>query len=260
MRMEGKSVVITGAAQGIGEGIARRLAGEGAAVTIADINGERASEVAADITAGGGRAIAAAADVADREQVGAALDATIEAFGSLDVMFNNAGFNRPMQFLDVTRENWDAIMAVNGWGVLLGTQEAVRRMIDQGTGGKIINTASMVSRQAFPPFAPYCASKFAVVALTQAAARAFAVHDITVNGFAPGVVETPLWDQLDPDLMAIGEAERPGQALEEFASAIIRGRTATPDDITGTALFLASADSDYMTGQIVMIDGGMALV
>jgi len=258
--MEGKSVVITGAAQGIGEGIARRLAGEGAAVTIADLNGDGAAEVAADITAGGGRAIGVGADVTDREQVGAALDAAIETFGSLDVMFNNAGFNRPMQFLDVTRENWDAIMAVNGWGVVLGTQEAARRMIDQGTGGKIINTASMAGRQGFPAFAPYCASKFAVIALTQAAARGLAAHDITVNGFAPGVVETPLWEKLDLDLMEIGESERPGQAIEEFSEAILRGRKAMPDDITGTALFLASADSDYMTGQIVMIDGGMALV
>ena len=260
MRMEGKSVAITGAAQGIGEGIARRLAGEGAAVTIVDINGSLAAEVAADITGGGGRAIGVAADVTDREQVGAALDAAVEAFGSLDVMFNNAGFNRPMQFLDVTRENWDAIMTVNGWGVLMGTQEAVRRMIAQGTGGKIINTASMAGRQAFPPVAPYCASKFAVIALTQAAARAFAGHDITVNGFAPGVVETPLWEKLDLDLMEIGESERPGQAIEDFSASIIRGRKATPDDIVGTALFLASSDSDYMTGQIVMIDGGMALV
>ena len=167
---------------------------------------------------------------------------------------------RPVQFLDVTRENWDTIMTVNDWGVLLCTQEAVRRMIAQGTGGKIINTTSMAGRQAFPPVAPYCSSKFAVIALTQAAARAFAEHDITVNGFAPGVVETPLWEKLDLDLMEIGESERPGQAIEDFSAVIIRGRKATPDDITGTALFLASSDSDYMTGQIVMIDGGMALV
>ncbi len=260
MRMEGKSVVVTGSAQGIGKGIALRLAAEGASVMIADLNGAGAAEAASQIVAAGGRAIAAATDVADRAQVSAVMDATLEAFGSLDVVFNNAGFNRPMNLLEVTRENWEAIMAVNGWGVLLGTQEAAKRMIANRSGGKIINTASITGRQAFPTFAPYCASKFAVIALTQAAARGLAAHDITVNAFAPGVVDTPLWEKLDQDLMEIGASERPGQAIEEFSAGILRGRAATTEDIAGTALYLASSDSDYMTGQVVMIDGGMALV
>ncbi len=126
--------------------------------------------------------------------------------------------------------------------------------------GKIVNTSSIAGRQGFPSFAPYCASKFAVNALTQAASRALAEHDITCNAFAPGVVDTPLWTRLDADLISIGDAASPGQAMADFAAGILRGRPAVPADIVGTAVYLASSDSDYMTGQIVMIDGGMVLV
>ena len=133
-------------------------------------------------------------------------------------------------------------------------------MIAQGTGGKIINTASIASRQGFDNVAPYCASKFAVVSLTQSAARDLAKHNITVTGFAPGVVATEMWEEVDRDLMEIGASSRPGKAMEEFAADILKGRVADPVDITGTPTILASKDSDYMTGQIVMIDGGMTLV
>jgi meso-butanediol dehydrogenase/(S,S)-butanediol dehydrogenase/diacetyl reductase len=165
----------------------------------------------------------------------------------------------------VTDENWRFIMDVNGLGCLIGIQEAARQMIaqgaaDGGTAGKIINTASIASRQGFDNVAPYCASKWAVVSLTQSAARDLAKHDITVTGFAPGVVATEMWEQVDRDLMEIGAADRPGQAMEEFSSDILKGRVARPQDITGTTTFLASRASDYMTGQIVMIDGGMTLV
>ena len=131
-------------------------------------------------------------------------------------------------------------MRNNGLGVLIGTQEAAKQMIDQGTGGKIINTASIAGRQGFDNVVPYCASKFAVVSLTQSAARDLAKHDITVTGFAPGVVNTELWDTLDKDLMELGVSERPGQAMEEFSADILRGRVARPEDITGTTTFLAS--------------------
>lgn len=259
-RLHGKSVVVTGGAQGIGRGIALRLAEEGASVTVGDLNLKGAQETASVIESAGGRANAVEVDVVDREAVRAMLDTAGEAFGGVDVVFNNAGFNQPMPFLEVSRDNWDAVVGVNGWGVLLGTQEAAKKMIAQGGGGKIINTASIASRQGYASFVSYSASKFAVVAITQAGARALASHDITVNAFAPGVVDTPLWEQLDRDLMDIGDAERPGQAFEEFSSGILRGRAATPADIAGTAVFLASSDSDYMTGQVVMIDGGMVLV
>jgi meso-butanediol dehydrogenase/(S,S)-butanediol dehydrogenase/diacetyl reductase len=209
---------------------------------------------------GAGRSVGVRTDVTKREDIRAAIDLAVKEFGALNVMFNNAGVNKPLNFLDVTRDNWDFIMNVNAWAVLIGIQEGAKQMIKQGSGGKIINTASIASRQGFDNIAPYCASKFAVISLTQSAARAFAKNKITVNGFAPGVVATPLWEQLDKDLMALGVSEKPGQAMENFSAGILMGRPATEKDIIGTTTFLAAPDSDYMTGQIIMIDGGMVLV
>ncbi|MCA1241563.1 SDR family oxidoreductase [Stappia stellulata] len=263
-RVSGRACLVTGAAQGIGRAIGEALLDEGADVCFADINGEKAAHVAGEnaerAAAGGGKVMAAVVDVSKRDQVRDMIARVADAFGRVDVKFNNAGVNRPMNFLDVTEENWRFIMDVNGLGVLIGMQEAARQMIAQGGGGKIVNTASIASRQGFDNVAPYCASKWAVVSLTQSGARDLARHDITVTGFAPGVVATEMWEEVDRDLMAIGASERPGQAMEEFSSEILKGRVATPADITGTTTFLASRDSDYMTGQIVMIDGGMTLV
>jgi meso-butanediol dehydrogenase/(S,S)-butanediol dehydrogenase/diacetyl reductase len=263
-RVSGRSCVVTGAAQGIGRAIGEALLDEGADVCFADINAERLNDV---VNANTSRAVKAGAkitqctvDVTNRDQVRMMIAHAVSIFGKLDVKFNNAGVNRPMNFLDVTEENWKFIMDTNGLGVLIGTQEAARQMIAQGHGGKIINTASVASRQGYDNVASYCASKWAVVSLTQSGARDLAKHDITVTGFAPGVVATEMWDQVDLDLMEIGVSERPGQALEEFSTNILKGRVAKPHDITGTTTFLASKDSDYMTGQIIMIDGGMVLI
>jgi meso-butanediol dehydrogenase / (S,S)-butanediol dehydrogenase / diacetyl reductase len=263
-RLDDSVCIVTGAAQGIGRAIGEALLDEGAKVCFADINGDKVAEVAeANRSRMNGRASNVTShqvDVTDRVQVRAMIAHTVGKFGRLDVKFNNAGVNKPMNFLDVTEDNWNFIMGINGLGCLIGMQEAARQMITQGGGGKIINTASIASRQGFGNVAPYCASKFAVVSLTQSGARDLAKHDITVTGFAPGVVATEMWEQVDQDLMDIGAADRPGQAMEEFAAEILKGRVAKPVDITGTTTFLASRDSDYMTGQIVMIDGGMTLV
>lgn len=258
-RVAGRGIVITGAGSGLGSGLAQGLAREGARVGVLDLSREAAEGVCAAIESSGGVAIPLVADVRSRAALASAFDTFIERFGQLDVVFNNAGFNVPMHFLDVTEDNWHSIMDVNALGTLLGMQEAARRMIPRG-GGKIINTSSIAGRQGYPSFAPYSASKFAVNALTQAGARALAEYDITVNAFAPGVVETPLWKQLDADLIAIGDAENPGDAMAAFTAGILRGRAAKPEDLIGTALFLASSDSDYLTGQVFMVDGGMVLV
>jgi meso-butanediol dehydrogenase / (S,S)-butanediol dehydrogenase / diacetyl reductase len=258
-RVAGKGIVITGAGSGMGRAFAVALAHEGATVGVLDLDATAARRVQVEIEADGGAAVALAADVSNRAQVAAALDAFLIDAGRLDVLFNNAGFNRPMRLLDVTEENWHAVMDVNALGTLLGIQEGAKRMIPHRSG-KIINTSSIAGRQGYPSFAPYCASKFAVNALTQAAARALAEHDITCNAFAPGVVDTPLWTQLDADLLEIGDSTEPGQAMTDFASGILRGRPATPQDLVGTALFLASSDSDYLTGAVLMADGGMVLV
>lgn len=263
-RLTGRSCIVTGAAQGIGRAIAEALLTEGADVCFADINAEKVADISQSYetlaAASGGRVLSAAVDVTSRDQVRAMIAKTTDAFGKLDVKFNNAGVNKPMNFMDVTEENWKFIMDINGLGVLIGMQEAARQMMAQGTGGKIINTASVASRQGFANVAPYCASKWAVVSLTQSGARDLARHNITVTGFAPGVVATEMWEEVDRDLMAIGASERPGQAMEEFSADILKGRVAQTKDVTGTTTFLASSESDYMTGQIVMIDGGMTLV
>ena len=258
-RVAGKGIVITGAGSGMGRAFALGLAREGASVGVLDRDPEAAEAVAAAVRAEGACAVALTADVSVRAQVAAALDRFADELGQLDVLFNNAGFNRPMHLLDVTEDNWHSIMDVNALGTLIGIQEGARRMIPHRSG-KIVNTSSIAGRQGYPSFAPYCASKFAVNALTQAAARALAEHDITCNAFAPGVVDTPLWTKLDADLQEIGDADRPGQAMADFSAGILRGRPATPEDLVGTAMFLASADSDYLTGQVIMADGGMVLV
>lgn len=254
--LKGKRAIVTGAGRGIGAEIARDLSRRGARVMVADLNADAAEKVAGGIE----NAAACTVDVSDRASTRAMIDATVDAFGGLDVIFNNAGISQTCPFMDVTDEDFDRIMAVNGRGVLIGTQEAARQMIAQGTGGKIINTASIAAKQGYPLFAHYCASKFAVAALTQAAARALAEHKITVNCFGPGVVRTELWEQLDREFIERGVTEKPDEAIDGFSENILLGRYSTPEDIVGVTSFLASPASDYITGQTVMVDGGMVLI
>ncbi len=256
-RLAGRTVLVTGAGSGIGAALCRGMADEGAAVVVTDRDEPGAAAVAESIRDGGGRALALRLDVTSRAETRAAIERAGTEFGQLDVMFNNAGFNEPQKFLDITEEVWDRIMRVNAFGVVVGSQEAARQFIRQGSGGKIVNTASIAGRQGFPSFAPYSASKAAVISLTQAGARALAEHRITVNAFAPGVVRTPLWDKLDRDLTEIGEGDA---GFASMSSGIILGRPAEPADIVPTAVFLAGPDSDYITGQVIAIDGGMVLV
>ncbi len=260
-RLQNKVVMITGGAQGIGEGIARRVASEGASVAIADLNGDKAKSVADSLKGEGAPgAIGVRVDVGDRAQVQAAIMAVVDRFGRLDVLFNNAGFNKPVPFLEVDENNFNSIMRVNAWGVMVGIQEGAKQMIAQGGGGKIINTASIAGRQGYAEFAPYCCSKSSVISLTQAGAREFAKHKITVNAFAPGVVVTPLWDGLEQDMIDKGVIKKKGEFIESFSANILLGYPSKPKDLAGMAAFLASSDSDYITGQVIMADGGMILV
>lgn len=257
-RLADRVVVVTGGGSGIGAAIAEACAAHGARVAVVDRDRDAAGAVAEGI---GDAALPVVADVTDRASVARGLDQVQETFGRLDVVFNNAGVNTPMRFLDVTEENFRRVLEVNALGVLIGTQEAARRFLAQepvgGVRGKVVNTASIAGRTGFPDFAPYSASKAAVISLTQSAARALAAERITVNAFSPGVVATPLWQQLDADLAGIGAADA---GFDSMAGDILLGRPAEPSDIAPTAVYLASADSDYMTGQVVAIDGGMVLV
>lgn len=262
-RLAGKNCLITGAARGMGAAVAEYYAAQGAKVCVADINLEGCEEVVQRIKDKGGEAIAVKLNVTDREEVRAAVQATVDAFGSINVMLNNAGINKPLMFLDITEENWHQIMDVNALGCLLGMQEAAKQMIAQGKENgpyKIINVGSILSRQAFDDVVPYACSKHAVLAMINGGAKALVDHNITVNGYGPGVVRTELWEQLDKDLVAIGKFDKQGQSMDELAkNMILMKRYSYPEDVVGTAAFLASPESDYMTGQLLMIDGGMIM-
>lgn len=255
-----KVIIVTGAGRGLGAGIAGDLARNGARVAVADLNAENAASVAEQIKQAGGDATSVSVDVSDRSQVKAMIAKVVEKFGRLDVLFNNAGISQTCPFMDVTEEDFTRIYKVNSLGVLIGTQEAVRQMRAQGHGGKIVNTASIAGKQGWPDYAHYCASKFAVVALTQAAARSFAGDRITVNCFAPGVVATELWKQLDEEAIQHGITSKPEQLITEFSANVLLGRVSVPKDIVGVTTFLASDASDYITGQTIMVDGGMVLI
>ena len=176
------------------------------------------------------------------------------------MIFNNAGMNRPRNFMEVDEENFNEIVRVNTWGVIVCTQEAARQMIAQGSGGKIVNTGSIASRQGYWDFVPYCVAKFGTLAITQATARGLIEHGITVNAFAPGVVDTPMWVGLNEDIRAIHDHPADADPMRDFAASTLIGRPASPAELAPFLVYLASAESDYMTGQMYMVDGGQILV
>lgn len=258
-RLEGKTCIVTGAAMGIGRAVAVRLAEEGANVVLGDIEKSLAAQASADIERSGGSAVSHWVDVSERASVSELIAYAADRFGSLDVMFNNAGVAQAVPILDTTQAQWERLMRINGLGVLIGIQEAAKQFLRQGTGGKIVNTASVAGKQGFALVGAYSASKFAVVGLTQAAARELAANQITVNGFCPGIVATELWRNLDEQIMQTGRTSKAGEAMAEFSQDILLGRVSTPEDCAGIAAYLASSDSDYMTGQCIQVDGGMIL-
>ena len=264
-RLKGKNILITGAARGMGAANAICFAEQGANVCVGDLDLDEAMKVADQINAdGNGKAIAVKMDVTSRADNAAAVATTVEAFGSINVGLFNAGLNKPRFFMDIDEDNWDMIMNVNTKAMWLGMQETARQMIAQGPMEdhpyKIINVGSIASRKPLVDVTVYCTSKYGCLALTHCGAVALGEHNITVNGYAPGVVVTPLWEQLDKDLVEIGFKQRAGQAYEDIANnELVIKRVSYPNDITGTASFLVSDDSDYMTGQMIHIDGGWCI-
>ena len=238
-------------------------AAQGAKVCLGDVNVEGAAQTAEEIRSKGGVATHVKLDVSSEEDAAAAVAHTVEQFGSINVLLNNAGINKPLFFLDITRENWQRIMDVNAWGTLNCMQAAARQMKEQGKQDypyKIVNVGSILSREAFDDVVVYSASKHAVLAMIKGGAKALIEHNITVNGYGPGVVRTELWEQLDKDLVEIGKFSKPGESMDSLAeNMILMKRYSYPEDVVGTASFLVSPDSDYMTGQLIMIDGGMVM-
>ncbi|MBO0347429.1 SDR family NAD(P)-dependent oxidoreductase [Roseibium limicola] len=263
-RLKGKNILITGAARGMGAANAVHFARQGANICLGDLDIVEAQKVADEINAeGNGKAVAVKMDVTRREDNAGAVKATVDAFGMINVAIFNAGLNKPRFFMDIDEDNWDMIMNVNTKAMWLGMQEAARQMIDQGpqeTPYKIINVGSIASRKPLKDVTVYCTSKYGCLALTHCGAVSLAEHNINVNGYAPGVVVTPLWEQLDKDLVEIGFKKKAGQAYEDIAqNDLTIKRVSYPEDIVGTAAFLVSHDSDYMTGQMIHIDGGWCI-
>ena len=259
-RVQDRVVIVTGGAGGIGAAACQAIAAEGGKVIVADLDPTAARAVADAILTDGGVADSVGVDVTDRSQVRAMIETTVETFGAVNVIFNNAGMNRPRDFMEVDEENFEQILRVNTWGVIVCTQEAASQMIAQGSGGKIINTGSIASRQGFWDFVPYCVAKFGVLAITQATARGLIQHGITVNAFAPGVVDTPMWVGLNEDIRAIHDQSAEADPMSDFATGTLIGRPASPAELAPFLVYLASPESDYMTGQMYMVDGGQVLV
>ncbi len=255
MRLEGKVAIVTGGAQGMGRAIALRLAQEGAAVVIADLTQEAGQKVVDEITAQGGKATAVATDVRNQEQVQAMVDTAVNTFGGLDILVNNAGVGKIIPFLETTEKDWDFMFDVNCKGLLWCSQAAAKVMIEQGRGGKIINLASQAGRRGEALVLAYCASKACVINMTQSIALALAEHKINVNAIAPGVVDTPFWEEVDKQFaklwnLPVGEPKR------RAVASIPLGRIEQPEDVAGVAAFLASSDADYITQQCINVDGG----
>lgn len=248
-----RTIFVTGAGSGIGAALATGLAEHGARVGVTDINLQSAQQVVEIIRQAGGQAHPAQIDVTDRASVAHAIAEVVEAFGPLHTIVNNAGVSGEVPFLEATEADWNRTMTVNGLGVLICMQEAAKVFIAQGAGGRIINTTSITAKNASPNFAPYAASKSAVSSLIQSGARALAPHNIRVTGFAPGIVDTQLWEGIQQD-----DASRQLK-MQNYAKQILVGRVAVPQDLVPTVLFLASSGADYLTGQVITVDGGMVL-
>jgi glucose 1-dehydrogenase len=248
MRLKGKVAIVTGAATGIGQAIAVEFAREGAAVVVDHLGEQRvAAKTEREIAATGGETIAVAADVSKPEEVQRLLDATLAAFGRLDIVVNNAGIEKKAAFVDYPLAELQKILAVNLVGPFLVAQAGARRMIAQGGGGRIINISSVHEDLPMPGNAAYCASKGALRMLTRTIAVELARHHITVNNIGPGAVFTPI----DADVEADPEIEK--ALMREIPLA----RWGRPEEIAGLATYLASEDAAYVTGQTYFIDGGM---
>jgi acetoin reductase-like protein len=255
MRLHGKVAIVTGGAQGMGRAISLRLAQEGSSVVVADLNLDGANNVVREIVAGGASALAMAVDVRDQQQVQEMVDAAVAQFGGLDILVNNAGVGKIIPFLETTEADWNFIFDINCKGLLWCSQAAAKQMINQGRGGKIINLASQAGRRGEALVLAYCASKACVISMTQSMALALAPYRINVNAIAPGIVDTPFWDEVDKQFAALLNMEV-GEPKRTFVQSIPLGRIEQPEDVTGAIVFLASTDSDYITQQTLNVDGG----
>ncbi len=251
-RLDGKRALITGAARGIGRAFAQRYVDEGAQVIIADIDLSRAQATASEI---GPDASAIEMDVSDQASIEAAVTQALSILGGIDILVNNAAVFTADPIVDITRKDYSQIFDINVAGTLFTMQAVARVMIEQKQGGKIINMASQAGRRGEALVAVYCATKAAVISLTQSAGLNLIEHGINVNAIAPGVVDGEHWEGVDAQFARL-EGKAQGEKKREVDAGVPAGRMATPEDLTGMAVFLASSESDYIVAQCYNVDGG----
>lgn len=252
MRLAGKTALITGAARGIGFEFARAYIAEGATVALADINAAALERAVAEL---GPKAVAVQMDVTRQDSIDAGFAAAIAKMGKLDILVNNAALFSAAPIAEITRAAYDKLFSVNVAGTLFCMQAAAAHMIGRGEGGKIINMASQAGRRGESLVAVYCATKAAVISLTQSAGLNLIKHGINVNAIAPGVVDGEHWDGVDA-FFAKYEGKAPGQKKREVGAAVPFGRMGTAADLTGMAIFLATGEADYVVAQTFGVDGG----
>ncbi|MGX5829510.1 L-iditol 2-dehydrogenase [Mesorhizobium sp. 43Arga] len=252
MRLKGKSALITGSARGIGKAFAEAYAREGAIIAIADINLEAAQKTATEI---GDKAYAVKLDVTDQASIDAAIKAVETRTGGLDILINNAALFDLAPIVEISRASYQKLFSVNVAGTLFMLQAAARSMIARGKGGRIINMASQAGRRGEPLVGVYCATKAAVISLTQSAGLDLIKHRINVNGIAPGVVDSDMWDQVDA-LFAKYENRPKGEKKRLVGEGVPYGRMGKPEDLAGMAVFLASDEAEYIVAQTYNVDGG----
>jgi 3-oxoacyl-[acyl-carrier protein] reductase len=244
MRLEGRNVLITGAAQGIGKSAALGMAKEGANIAVADINIESAENTAQEIRTLGVKSIAIALDVSNGDSVSKAFSTFMKEFNTLDILVNNAGITRDSVLLRMKEADWDAVLNINLKGTFLCSKEAVKVMTKQRYG-KIINISSVVAFMGNPGQVNYSSSKAGLIGLTKTIAKEYASRGIRANAIAPGFIQTAMTDALSEEVRS------------EMMKAIPLGQFGTPDDVTNAIIFLASKESDYITGQVIHVNGGM---
>lgn len=252
MRLQGKTAIITGGARGIGAAIAEGYVKEGARVCVADVNLKEAEETAARI---GNGSFAFALDVTKADQIKACVAETEKRFGGIDILVNNAAVFDLAPWGEITEKSYDFIFGVNVKGLIFMLQEVAESMKRRDKGGKIINFASQAGRRGEALVAIYCASKAAVISITQSAGLALIKHGINVNGISPGVVDTPMWEHVD-GLFAKYENRPKGEKKRLVGEGVPFGRMGKPEDHVGCAVFLASSESDYVVAQTYNVDGG----
>lgn len=249
-RLSGKAALITGAGRGIGRAFAEAYVKEGAQVAVADIDLPRARATAEEIGA-----VPVEMDVARQESIDSGVATAVDAFGRIDILINNAAIFSADPIREIKRDDYQRCFNINVGGTLFTLQAVARHMIDRGGGGKIINMASQAGRRGEALVATYCASKAAVISITQSAGLDLIRHGINVNAISPGVVDGEHWDDVDA-FFAKHEGKSPGQKKKEVGEAVPFGRMGVAEDLTGMAIFLATEEADYIVSQCFNVDGG----